>query len=354
MRAAYFGTWEKGYPRNEQVIAALRSAGVDVDLAHVDVWTDEHKYAFGAAVVPRLLLAEAKLARAELPDEVDLLIVGYPGQFDVWSAKRHGKPIVFNAMVSLYDTLVDDRARFRRGSLAARALRAVDRRALAAADLVVADTQSNARYLSELAGIDEPAVCFVGAEERLFTWSWRPPTRFTVLFVGKLVPLQGIEVILDAARRLPEVEFRIVGSGQDSHLLATRPANIEHIAWLDYELLPNEYANAGCALGVFGSSAKAKRVIPNKVFQALAVGTPVITADTEGARELLTNGVDALLVEPAADALAEAIVALRDDRELASRIGRSGRDTFERRASEAVLGPRWRALLEGVRARRSA
>jgi glycosyltransferase involved in cell wall biosynthesis len=230
-------------------------------------------------------------------------------------------------------------------------LQLIDRRALAAADVVVADTQSNARYLSKLAGIPEPAVCYVGAEERLFTHSWRNPARFTVLFVGKLVPLQGVDVILDAARRLPDVHFRVVGSGQCSDLLSNRPENVEHIPWLDYELLPNEYANAGCALGVFGSSDKARRVIPNKVFQALAVGTPVITADTEGARELLTGGTDALLVEATADALAEAILALRHDAELAARIGAAGRETFERQASEAVLGRRWRALLEDVRAR---
>src|SRR6476659_496064 len=38
LRVAYFGTWERGYPRNDQVTAALASAGVDVDLVHEDMW----------------------------------------------------------------------------------------------------------------------------------------------------------------------------------------------------------------------------------------------------------------------------------------------------------------------------
>jgi glycosyltransferase involved in cell wall biosynthesis len=276
------------------------------------------------------------------------LLVGYPGQLDMWAAKRHGRPVVFNAMVSLYDTLIEDRQRFRAGSLPAQALRQLDRRAFAAADLLVSDTQANARYMSELAGIEEPPACYVGAEERLFKHAWQWPEDFRVLFVGKLIPLHGLEVILAAARLIPDVTFEVIGSGQQEHLLADRPRNVEHVPWVDYERLPAEYATAGCALGIFGASAKAQRVIPNKTFQALAVGCPLITADSEAARELLTHGGDALLVEPTASSLAEAIVALRDDRVLAERIAAAGRQTFEREASESVLGRRWRDLIHGV------
>ena len=91
-------------------------------------------------------------------------------------------------------------------------------------------------------------------------------------------------------------------------------------------------------------------MIPNKVFQALACARPVITADTHAARELLTDGRDALLV-PADDppALATAIRRIVDDRALADRLGAAGR-AHVRGASvgERVLGVRWRSLLEGA------
>src|SRR5947208_13090904 len=178
MQVAYFGTWERGYPRNEQVISCLRRAGVGVAPVHADVWQSKHKFAPRlVTTVPRLALAELKLALARIASEVDALLVGYPGQFDIWSAKCHGRPVVFNAMVSLYDTLVEDRRRFAAGSLAARALHELDRRAFAAADLLVADTRANAAYMAELSGASEPAVCYVGAEERLFKSAWRPPER---------------------------------------------------------------------------------------------------------------------------------------------------------------------------------
>jgi glycosyltransferase involved in cell wall biosynthesis len=186
----------------------------------------------------------------------------------------------------------------------------------------------------------------VGAEERLFKRAWTRPDDFTALFVGKLIPLHGVEIILDAAVRLPHIRFRIVGSGQLDMLLKDPPANVEHIAWIDYNLLPSEYARAGCALGVFGASAKARRVIPNKAFQALAVGTPLVTAETEGVAELLENRQNALLTpNPTGESLADAIQTLHDDAALAEQIGRAGRETFEARASEEVLGRRWKEIV---------
>jgi glycosyltransferase involved in cell wall biosynthesis len=346
MRVAYFGTWERGYPRNDQVTAALASAGVDVDVVHEEMWVGTHKFGLSPAVLPRLARAELRLARAPVSDDVDALIVGYPGQFDLWSAKRHGRPVVFNAMVSLYDTFVEDRERFNDGSLRAKALRRLDRAAFRAADLLVSDTQANADYMGELAGIDEVAVCYLGAEERLFRPTWALRENFHVLFVGKPAPLHGLELILEAARRLPDVAFRVVGTGQVTHVLDVRPPNVEHIPWVEYERVADEYARAGCALGIFGASGKAHRVIPHKTFQALAVGTPLVTANTPAARELLVDGRDSLLVERAPESLAKAIVALRDDPKLAERIGRGGRATFEREASESVLGVRWRDAVE--------
>ena len=333
------------------MISCLRGAGVEVVERHASVWEGRHKWSLGIVAAARLALAETRLLLGSRRARFDALIVGYPGHFDVPAARRiaRGRPVIFNPLVSLHETLVEDRGRFAAGSAPARFLRRVDWIALRRADLVVADTEQNARHLAELGELPDErlAVCFVGAEERLFRPGWQPPATFHALFIGKLIPLHGLETILAAARLAPEIPFRVVGSGQLDALLVDRPANVEWVEWVDYERLPEEIQRAGCALGVFGTSAKAARVIPNKAFQALACGTPLITADTPAARELLRDGDSALLVPPGdPEALAAAVRRLDGEPELAQSIGAGGFAAYRAEASEEVLGERWRGLVE--------
>jgi glycosyltransferase involved in cell wall biosynthesis len=358
MRVLYFGTYERAYPRNAQVISCLRRAGVDVIERHVEVWDERpDQWRAGVRTAARLVAAELKLLKRAAQD-FDLVLVGYPGHFDLPAARRAAgvRPVVFNPLVSLADTFVSDRQRFRPGTAPARFLAAIDRHALQAADLVVADTRANADYLADVADLPSGRVrvCFVGAEERVFSPGWSPQDPFTCLFVGKLIPLHGVETILAAARAAPELPLRIVGSGQLETLLEKRPGNVEWIRWVKYDRLPDELHRAGCALGIFGTSEKARRVIPNKAFQALACGTPLVTADTPAARELLADGESALLVPPGEpQALADAVRRLAADPELTAALGATGRATYEARASEDVLGRRWRELLEEAVAVRS-
>ena len=331
------------------MISCLRKAGVDVEEVHLSVWDDDRNgWSAGPAQAAKLAAAEVRLLFRR-PRDFDAFIIGYPGHFDLPAARRaaRGRPIVFNPLVSLADTLVADRGRFAAGSFAARTLERIDRHAFRAADVVVADTEAQARFFAELAGLDDVPVCFVGAEERLFNPGWQVADEFVALFVGKLIPLQGVDTILAAARLTPDIRFRIVGSGQLNELLADLPPNVEHVPWIEYERLPDEIRKAGCSLGVFGTTGKAGRVIPNKAFQAIACGAPLVTADTPAARELLTDEANALLV-PAGDAeaLSGALRRLAADPELASRIATGGRAAYERKASETVLGERWREIIE--------
>jgi glycosyltransferase involved in cell wall biosynthesis len=334
------------------VISCLRGAGVDVVERHASVWDrSRHKWSLGIGAAASLALAEARLLLGSRRSRFDALIVGYPGHFDLPVASRiaRGRPVIFNPLVSLHETLVEDRERFAAGSAQARFLRRVDRIALRRADLVVADTEQNARHLAELGPLpaERLAVCFVGAEERLFRPGWQPPESFSALFVGKLIPLHGLETILAAAERAPEIPFRVVGSGQLDALLHKRPPNVEWVEWVEYERLPEEIQRAGCVLGVFGTSAKAGRVIPNKAFQALACGAPLITADTPAAHELLRDGESALLVPPGdPEALAAAVRRLAGEPGLARSIGAGGLAAYQAQASEEVLGERWRGLVE--------
>lgn len=351
MRVLYFGTYEREYPRNAQVISCLRRAGVQVSERHVPVWDDQrHKFSVGFRSLSRLLAAEVRLGRSSVED-FDVMIVGYPGHLDMSVARRvaRKRPLVFNPLVSLEDTMIEDRELASRWSPVGLALRAVDAVAFRRSDLVVADTAAQAREFASRFGIPESrlAVCFVGAEDRHFRQGTREANASEVLFVGKLIPLHGLDTILAAAALCPDIPFHIVGSGQLDHVLRTVPPNVRWDRWVEYERVPDLYRAACCALGIFGISEKAARVIPNKAFHALATETPLITADTPAARELLEPDRNAVLVSPGnPDALAVAVRRLVAEPSLRRELALRGRQTYEAHASEDVLGARWRALLE--------
>jgi glycosyltransferase involved in cell wall biosynthesis len=356
VRVLVFGTYQRDYPRNAQVRSCLRRAGISIVERHVDVWDGRREtWSAGVGSFGRLVASEARLALPRATT-ADAMLVGYPGHADILAAKvaARGIPLVFDPLVSLADTFVGDRGRFRHGSLAARALQRLDRVAFRGADIVVADTAANAAFYGDALDVepDRLRVCFVGAEDRLFRPGpirTRPPSggEFHALFVGKLIPLHGLETILTAAALAPDVAFRVVGSGQLSSLLGNAPPNVACVPWIGYEELPGALRQASCALGIFGTSDKAGRVIPNKAYQALACGTPLVTADTPAARELLTHGVDALLVPPGdAEALASAVRQLAQYPATATLIGAAGRRTYVGAASEEVLSGRWRSLFE--------
>ena len=283
-----------------------------------------------------------------------MLVVGYPGHADLPAARlvARGRPVVFNPLVSLYDTLVDDRGRFAPGSPAARVLRAADRWALRAAGprgrrhgcergLPRASWPGCLRSGSPPASSAPRSACFGRA--------LRSVSPRTVLFVGKLIPLHGLETILAAARLVPRAQPS-ASSGTDScgRCSPTRRANVEHARWVPYEALPAELRRAGCALGVFGTSGKAARVIPNKAFQALACGdAPDHGGHAGGPRA--AGGRSERAARPARRRRRRSPDALRrlsTDPGLRARIAAGGLAAYREHASEQVLGTRWRALLE--------
>lgn len=317
MKALYFGTYDRDHPRNVNAIAAMRSVGIEVAERRVGVRGTGLLGALSVASAETQLLWPRQRA-------FDVLIVGYPGHFDVPRARRlaRRKPLVFDAVLSLEDELVGVRSRFRERSAAATVLRVVDTRALRLSDLVVCGTRVEARYLEELGATRAEAV-FLGADEELYAETWSPTYPFTAVHFA-----DPSADVVRAAQASTEVPVRVVVR--------------DEIARGDLGLA---VAHAGAVLGSFRES----RAIPASVFDALATGAPVITADTEATRELLADGESALLVPPDDPAaLAAAITRLAADETLRVRLAAAGREVFRERAGRQALGMRWAELLASL------
>jgi glycosyltransferase involved in cell wall biosynthesis len=304
--------------------------------------------------------------RSRLRD-ADVFFIPYPAYLDRWylallTAGRPRRPVILDAFLCLHDTVVRDRRMVAPGSLKARLLRALEGATLRAADAVLIDTAMQRQQLCDAYQLAPEAVHVipVGIDEA--QWQPLPMPRLEetleVLFWGTFIPLHGVPVILEAARRLLELEvpvrIRLIGDGQAAaqcvSILAAGP--LTNVSWdrrlVDTATLQRAVARAHCVLGVFGTSQKAASVIPYKACQALASNRPLISCDGPALRPLAAENNDIVAV-PAGDpeALAAAIVQLRA--RLAAGAAVTTRAIYERHLSRAVIRDRLRAVLGGLR-----
>jgi glycosyltransferase involved in cell wall biosynthesis len=190
------------------------------------------------------------------------------------------------------------------------------------------DTDLNAAYFTETFGITASRILVLplSIDESVFQpAAYRPGgDTCTVLFIGTFVPLQGVDVIAQAAVILSgrkDIRFRIIGHGQtaitvERIFVSGRPANIEWITqWMDSERLAEEIRSADICLGIFGTGSKTQRVWPLKNYLYMAIGRSIITGDTSIAKNFLKREDPApFLTVPNGDpdALAAAIADLAD------------------------------------------
>jgi glycosyltransferase involved in cell wall biosynthesis len=364
MRIVFFGTYMNtdAYPVNLVLLRGLRAAGGDLVECREELWQGFLHRALGRGVAAWLRLAlRAILRYAKLVwrygrcGQHDVVIVGYPGYLDIVIVRLLNifsrRLLVLVSFLSLYDTAVLDRGQGKKDRLRARFLYAIDRLAFASADWVLVDTKCLAAYYAEL--FDLPLSKFrkslVGNVFDVFSPSdfTRSNGAFRVLFFGTYVPLQGAEYIIAAAECLrdEDVEFEMIGSGQHYEAVHRRAAESRlkkvHFVdeWYSVEQLAERMRRADVCLGIFGTTPKAARVIPYKVFGALALRRPVITRDSPAIRELLVGGESAQLCR-AGDgrALADAVEMLRGDGQLAARLAEGGYECYRRHASSEAIG----------------
>lgn len=152
-------------------------------------------------------------------------------------------------------------------------------------------------------------------------------------FAGRVSPEKGVGVLIEAARRLPSVPFRIAGSFERLPALpATAPANVRFLGHLGPKELSDFYASARAVVVPSVWFEGFPTVIP----QAMLRGRPVIASDIGGLGDVIDDGVTGLLF-PMGNAahLAERIDRLWSNPSLAQSIGSAAREKAVREYSRA-------------------
>lgn len=228
------------------------------------------------------------------------------------------KPIIFDELVNFTEWM-DEHRLIRKGTIPYMLFRKWYAWQARRCRIILADTDAHARYSAELnnMSLDRYVTIPVGTNEKAFTYDANaaPSSPFTVFYYGNMLPLHGLEYVLEAATLLqgvPGIKFHFVGGGKRAeeacHTAKAQGANIYYQKWVNFNRIPAIAATAGLTVGgPFGDTLQSRFVITGKTYQFLSLGVPVLIGRNE-VNEDFTDKHNCLIVPQAdSDALAEAI-----------------------------------------------
>lgn len=158
-----------------------------------------------------------------------------------------------------------------------------------------------------------------------------PSGPFTIVYAGHLYPWKGVDVVIDAIAAVADARLRIVGGqpGEHDHVRLdelARARGVHDRVTLTGWLPPSSVA-AELALGHVLVLPNTRTLVserytsPLKLFEYMASGRPIVASNLHAIGEVLRHDENALLVDAgSSDALAAAIIRLKDDAALASRL----------------------------------
>jgi glycosyltransferase involved in cell wall biosynthesis len=370
LRVCYFGTYRADYARNRNLITALQRNGVEVVECHARLWhgvEDRVQAVTGnwrrPAFWGRVLRTYCQLLRTywRTVGHYDILVVGYPGQFDVFLARLlswwRGKPLVWDILMSIHLVAVE-RALHERAGAMVDLLRRIEGLACRLPDRLLLDTEAYVDWFHQTYQIapDRFRLIPLGANSDIY----RPPAAptgardgFYVIYYGSFIPNHGVPCMVEAASLLQEtdIRFEFVGAGPDRAAVEAWVRerglrNVTFIDWLDSADLVARIAAADLCLGSFGTTPQSLMTVHNKIYEAMALGKPVITGDGPAVRHTFVHGEDLYLC-PRADpaALAAAIRTLHADPLLRNRLAQQGRRRFVAEFTLEQLGARFKQHL---------
>ncbi len=246
--------------------------------------------------------------------------------------------------------LLADEARFERGAVRAsmRLQARAERTSVQRAERVLTVSEHSGERLSVLYGVPRDRIRIVPpafdgqAWQAALARAPRPIDGPLVLSVARLYPRKNLASLVRAARlvrdREPRVRFRIVGDGPERRRLEAlvRSLDLEQtvhiVGQLDYDSLVSSYAS--CDVFCLPSRQEGFGLV---FLEAMAAGKPVVACRDTAAQELVTDGLNGLLVDPADDgALADALLRLVGDEGLRTRLGAAGRPRVDAYDPETI------------------
>lgn len=314
----------EGYPNVLYRIADIKNSSRHYEEINIPMWRERDigtrgRYGFVKNTIQGLKAHVLTFAAYLTRTSVDVVYIPYPAIFlcvmlSFIPKKLRPKRLVIDAFISIYDTVVMDRALLSPKHFMACLLKKIEKRAFETADVVITDTAINSVYYAELFGLPTNKFTAIPLSTNEINFKPKPYSYdegdvCNVLFVGTFIPLHGISTLVEAICLLKNntrIFFTLIGNGQEStKMQKLYDEKLENFRWISDWKSANEIAEfieqSVICLGVFGGTEKAARVCPYKIYAYAACGRPIITRKSK----LLTdpsgviNGDAFEFVEPA-------------------------------------------------------
>ncbi len=260
--------------------------------------------------------------------------------------RRTGCKLVYDCHEVFGYMIEEDMPRF-----VVRAAFRLERRLAPVADRVVAVNEAVKKYIDGVTGQD--AVLVRNCQD-LIVPEYRPPPAgpFTLLYIGTLHKSRFILPAIDVVGTMPDVRLIIGGSKALASEVAARCALHPNTTYMGP--LPNERVlpltmESHAVLSLFDPSHRINQVgFPNKIYEAMAAGRPVLVTQGLAMSELVVREGCGLAIPYTEDGLRSALRTLLADPALAERLGRNGLEAARREYNWGLEKRRLLALYEGL------
>jgi glycosyltransferase involved in cell wall biosynthesis len=279
----------------------------------------------------------------------DVIIATSPQFFCGWAGVISGffrrTPLILEIRDIWPESIVAVGAFRKRGTM--RALEWMERRMYAAAAHIVTVGDGYRSRLIER-GVPEAGISVVmnGVDRDLFQphkaddafiRKWQIENRFVCSYVGTIGMACGLEVVLDAARKIKErgvqdVAFMLVGDGASRKKLQERAKaegldNVIFTGRQPKEMMPDFLAIADVCLVHLRKTDLFTTVMPSKIFEAAGMGKPIINGVGGYAAGFVAKAGAGINIEPeSSDQLLDALFAMKQDPAAREAFGKAGRD----------------------------
>ncbi len=168
-----------------------------------------------------------------------------------------------------------------------------------------------------------------------------------VAYIGRLSYEKGYDILIDIARRHPEINFHFAGAQRDNVDIRDIPDNIVFRGYLGKEELVEFIRHSKFIV----MPSRCYEGFPMAILEAACYGKPSVAPDHGGFTEIIGKGDDAIgiLFRPAdVNDLEQKIVQLYNDRQLTTQLGQKAFQKLTQEYSSEVIYSKWLKLLQKV------